>query len=335
MEPTNFAPSRRQVLKMGAAAGLSLGALPFGRAAAFAAQGRLRLGYTRFWTEPPIFVGMKKGWFDTPDLKTEFTHIPASMRQIEAIVAGDLDAGIVSGSAVMIAAERGLKVKGIIDHNSYKYNDGLPVAWVVPANSPIKTVKDLKGKQIAISSYGSGLDIRSRKLLLDHGIDPKTQAELLEIPMPKAVTSILTGRLDASCFPPSFYWDLPKEKIRILENMWYRAESRAHRVPNFFIVMAEEYITKHRDTAVAFAKQFLKAANFCNDNPEEADSIWSEWAKGKRTVKILYIPRDGRIDAEGAQEEADMMLSFGYMQRRVDLRKEALDYSIIDAALKA
>ena len=326
--------SRRDALKVGAAAGLSLSTLHLFRSAAYAAQGKLRMGYSRFWSEPPIFIGIKKGWYDTPNLATKFTHLPASMRQIEAIAAGELDAGVVSGSAVPLAVERGLKVRGIIDHNSYKYGHGLPVGWVVQAKSSIKTVKDLKGKQISISSYGSGLDIRTRKLLIDHGLDPKRDAELLEISMPKAVKSILAGRLDCGCFPPTFYWNLPKGSYRIIENMWYRKEIRNVRVPNFFIVMSEDYIKKNRGTAVAFAKQFLKAANFCNDKPEEANAIWSAWSKRKRDVKILYIPRDGRIDAAGAQIEVDMMHQMGYMDRRVDVKNEALDYSIIDEALK-
>ncbi|MBI2370289.1 MAG: ABC transporter substrate-binding protein [Deltaproteobacteria bacterium] len=295
---------------------------------------KVRMGYARIWTMPGIFVGIKKGWFDGPKLKVAWTDLAASMKQIEAIVAGDLDGGILTATGTTIAVARGLKVRAVADHNSYKHGAGEAIAWYTWAGSGIKTPKDLRGKQIAISSYGSSLDLKTRVLLADHGIDPKTGAQLIEMPMPTAVKSILARRLDASAFPPAFWIGLPKDRVHKLADQWYREDYRKHTTPNFVIVFSQEFLRTQRAAAVEFLRVYLRAAGFVNDHPDETNQIWAEWAKAPREIRHLYIPRDGRLDVSGIQLLADQLHQFGYINRKVSVKDEVVDMSVLEEALR-
>lgn len=68
----------------------------------------------------------------------------------------------------------------------------------VPAGSPIKTVKDLKGKAIALSDIGSTSGhLGPTKLLLEAGLNPQTDVDLHMLGDRGSVDAIKTGKVTA------------------------------------------------------------------------------------------------------------------------------------------
>jgi hypothetical protein len=58
------------------------------------------------------------------------------------------------------------------------FTHGAGLNLVVPANSPIKSYQDLKGKRIGVGAAGSGTSQMSVQLIEDHGINPKMYKQL-------------------------------------------------------------------------------------------------------------------------------------------------------------
>jgi len=72
-------------------------------------------------------------------------------------------------------------------------------SWVqifVPANSPIKTVADLKGKRVGVGSPGSGGEVDARMVLEYYGLDYKS-VKPLYMTDSEMVSSLRDGALDA------------------------------------------------------------------------------------------------------------------------------------------
>jgi sulfonate transport system substrate-binding protein len=87
-----------------------------------------------------------------------------SNKALEFLNAGSLDFGSTAGAAALIAKVNGNPIKTI-----YVYSKPEWTALVTQANSPIKTVADLKGQRIAVTR-GTDPHIFLVRALADHGL---------------------------------------------------------------------------------------------------------------------------------------------------------------------
>ena len=69
--------------------------------------------------------------------------------------------------------------------------------WVVKEDSPIRSVKELKGKTVAVNTIGSQMHAFGRIWLKLNGLDPDHDVRFAEIPFPLAETALRQGRVDA------------------------------------------------------------------------------------------------------------------------------------------
>jgi ABC-type nitrate/sulfonate/bicarbonate transport system substrate-binding protein len=76
--------------------------------------------------------------------------------------------------------------------------DTRPLNWLYGSKS-IRTIRDLRGKQIAVSSFGAALDQMTRELLPKQGLDPQKDVILRAIePTPNRLAALMTGAVDAA-----------------------------------------------------------------------------------------------------------------------------------------
>ncbi|WP_329568026.1 TAXI family TRAP transporter solute-binding subunit [Kitasatospora sp. NBC_01266] len=78
------------------------------------------------------------------------------------------------------------------------YDDYLQL--VVPADSPVQSVADLKGKRVGVGEPKSGVELVTRELLLAAGINPDTDITPAPLGVGDASTELAHGQLDA------FFW---------------------------------------------------------------------------------------------------------------------------------
>lgn len=138
-----------------AAAALSIG----GAALAETARTELRIGYQK--SASPFVLHKAQGTLDKrlAALKVEF---PAGPQLLEDLNVGSVDVGYVAEAPPVFAQAAGA---------SFVYTGNEPAApeaeaIVVPKDSPLKTVADLKGKKIALDK-GSNVHY-----LLAHAFEP-------------------------------------------------------------------------------------------------------------------------------------------------------------------
>ena len=121
------------------------------------------------WAADPVRVGLaavyppygityaaqELGYYKDADLDVQITSFSSGPVAQEALAAGAIDLITISppGAAVAIA-------KGVAERIVAPTGDLTPEGWMlaVPANSPIKTLADLDGKTVGISSKASTTD---------------------------------------------------------------------------------------------------------------------------------------------------------------------------------
>ena len=99
----------------------------------------------------------------------EWSVYPAAVNLHEALKAGAVDVGMSADSPAVSAIAGGSKIKIAAAFN----NGGLGTSIIVPKDSPLKTLEDLKGKTISPTTRGSVAHYLTLGALKKAGIDPK------------------------------------------------------------------------------------------------------------------------------------------------------------------
>jgi ABC-type nitrate/sulfonate/bicarbonate transport system substrate-binding protein len=72
-------------------------------------------------------------------------------------------------------------------------------SWFLLGGKSMKSLQDLKGKQLAVSSFGAALDQMTRELLPRFGLEPMRDVIVRAIePPPNRLTALLSGAIDAA-----------------------------------------------------------------------------------------------------------------------------------------
>jgi NitT/TauT family transport system substrate-binding protein len=141
--------TRRVIARLMSGAALALGVLAApGASAADTVRVGKAVGIA--WTFIGVDVGVHEGIFARYGLDVEITAFGGDAKLQQALAANSVDFGLGSGPAMAFAV-KGAPIVAIAAFA----NEPRDISVVLPAESAIKTVADLKGKLLAISTGGS------------------------------------------------------------------------------------------------------------------------------------------------------------------------------------
>ena len=101
-----------------------------------------------------------------PRLRIEARNTKGSAENVPLLEAGKLDLGLVAGefaSAVMAKPDAKLRIVAAM------YSS--PGLFVVKGDSPVRSIRDLKGKPVVLGTQGSGITVLGRTVLDSLGIE--------------------------------------------------------------------------------------------------------------------------------------------------------------------
>jgi sulfonate transport system substrate-binding protein len=296
----------------------------------------VRLGHNRAWSNPALILGLAQDRFKQAGInvvETEFTN-PADI--VQAIATGDLDAGATPGTTLFTAAQKGVKAKAVA---LLQGNNNPPVAYTVRADSGINSPTDLHGKKAGVNNYGGNYDIYLRYWLAKYGLDPKNDLEILVIPVPSILPSLVNRQLDVG---PLASLDSAKAKqqygndLKILftyDDVMQDGVGSSHN-NGLVLAFGDAFVQRNRAGAVRFLTAYLRSVQAMNADPQKALNDWAD-AVGNDSLRQLpappTIPDDGKVYTEALQFDADQGLRFGYLERPVDVRT-VIDNSLIEEA---
>jgi NitT/TauT family transport system substrate-binding protein len=146
-----------------------IAALTLAVAPAALAQTKVRVGQPQAGTFQfvPLQVGSEAGIFKQHGIEVEVVNFGGGPRVQQAIAAESIDIGLGSGPELALVA-KGAPEIGVAAMADAPYS----VLLAVRSDSPIRTMADLKGKTISISSRGSLTDWLARELVRRQGWAP-------------------------------------------------------------------------------------------------------------------------------------------------------------------
>ena len=183
--------SRRQLLQGGAAL---LGTLAMPAIVRAQARPKIRIGYWPVAAGLPFFAAIEKGYFKEAGLDVEAIKFAGAQQVMEAMLAGRSDGSSNGTGSANLAigeiAQPGLfKIFATNPSNAKFVLD----EFIVPKDSPVKTMAELKGKKVA---SGPGIqNVTLAKTMLERA--GASGATVIELPIGQHVAALVAGQVDA------------------------------------------------------------------------------------------------------------------------------------------
>ena len=164
-------------------------------------------------------LGQDAGFFKKHGLVLDVLYTQGGGETQQAVISGSVDIGIGVGAyGAMSAFAKGAPIRalGATMRGSYEL-------WYVPANSPIRSLKDGAGKTIAYSTNGSSTQVMARAFAKQNGVALKPVATGGPA---QTFTQTMTGQVDIG-------WTAPPLMVDALDEGRIRIVARGEDVPEF------------------------------------------------------------------------------------------------------
>jgi ABC-type nitrate/sulfonate/bicarbonate transport system substrate-binding protein len=116
---------------------------------------RVKVGVLKLTSSAPIFVGVEKGFFREAAIEPELVYFQAAQPVAVAIASGDVEVGATGLTAGLYNIVAGGQKLWVVADKGREW-PGYPLtALVVQKDSPVQSVKDLRGRKVGITQLGS------------------------------------------------------------------------------------------------------------------------------------------------------------------------------------
>ena len=297
------------------AVGVAAAMTPLGSRAA--ALSEFRFGYQK--TSVPLVLKARRQLedrFAAQGVTVKWVEFAFGPPLLEAINAGAVDYGY-TGDAPPIFAQA---ARANINYVSAIPTRGASQAILVPADSAIKTLADLKGKKIGVAKGSSAHDLLIAALesagIAWADINPVYLAPA------DAASAFSRGAIDAwSIWDPFYAIAELKQKARPLP-----IDPKAN-LQNSFFLANRDFLAKHPDIVSAVNEEIAKATQWSDAHRDEVAKLWAE-ASGvdieaqKRSVarsEFGFSALTDKIVAE-QQQVADRFQRLGLIPAPINVR---------------
>lgn len=224
----------------------------------------------------PLTVAKYLGYFEAEGIDLSFMPLGGSNEAAVQVGAGNAQVGMPSPGQVLVGIEN-----GVLDVKYYYqlYYKNIWKVSVLP-DSPIKDLKDLRGKKLGVAGLGSAGISYGRAYASSAGLDSQRDINFIQIGVgAQAITAVRQKLVDAIVF-----WDAALVKMETagltLRNLPLPEKLEA--LPDASLLVRTAMIEKDPKTMIGVARALAKGYDFTMANPKAAVLItWKMYPEAK------------------------------------------------------
>ena len=216
--------------------------------------------------------------------------------------------------------------------------------FFVLKDSPVKTVKDLKGKVVATNVAGSAVDIIMRAMLRKNGLDDRKDVSTIETAFPNMKATLLSKKADAVPGVIPFNFD---PEFRAATRVLFTQKEVVGRTQMIIWAARSGFLQKNRAAMVDFMEDVIRAVRWYLDPANHKEAVEIAARVSKRPAAAFdkwlftkngqngdyYHDPDMKPDLKALQANIDLQHELGLVKATIDVRKHA-DLGIIEEAAK-
>ncbi len=247
------------------------------------------------WAFIPLDVGLEQGLFAKYGIDIEISAMTGDAKLQQALTAGSVDFGLGSGPSMAFAV-KGSPVHAVAAFAAEPRN----ISVVVATDSPIKTVADLKGKLLAVTTAGSLTDWLAHRIAVQEGwgVDGIHTNALGSFE--SFVAAMRTKQIDGLMVATEAGYLLEERKEgRVLVGM----EKYAPKFHTHVIYARNDIIANKPDLVTRFLKGFFASVAFMKANKEKTTEVATRVLHQSPAVmsrtwdyEISMLENDGHFD---------------------------------------
>lgn len=264
---------------------------------------KVKLGYSGGACEAFLFAAYEKGFLKEEGLDAELVKVDFETLK-ESLTTGKIQASSGMVMKFVKPAEQGVDLV---------FTSGIHTGCIqllVPSNSSIKTVNDLKGKIIGNNGMGDGPMIFVTRALQKAGLNYKDDVQWRAYPAPELAGALERGEVDAiTLSDPIAQMVVDSGKARKLLNT--TVDQPYHDEYCCMATISGKYFKDDPAGAAAITRALMKGAKWVSENPDEA---------AKLIVEKKYIPGNPELVAR-------LLKSYNYVPS-VDGGERAVDNAV-------
>jgi NitT/TauT family transport system substrate-binding protein len=250
----------------------------------------------------PLIVAIHRGFFKEEGIDLELIRIVPTLAH-NALLLNEIQYHGLADSGLRLAA-RGAPLKAIF------YGADRPMYYLV-GKKDIRTVAELKGKKIGVSTFGGTSDLSARLLLQQHGIDEKNAVLLQFGSESTRVGALKAGAADAII--------VPVPAVAILKQEGYREIAFVGDAVEFAsngYTTTDKRIKENSQEVKKVVRSIYRGLRFAKENPEETIKIIEkEWKIKADVARGSYDAIIKALNDDGIIGEKQLSIHFDLIRR--------------------
>ncbi len=256
---------------------------------------------TAFYTAPvaamaPMWIAKEAGFFKKQGLDVDLVFIGSGPTGTAAVLAGQVDVGIIGGFAPIRAILGGAKDLVIIGQSK-----GAIVGAIV-GKKEISSVQDLKGRRLGIDRIGSNPDMYTQAALSRFQVDPLRDLQYVQLGnIGQGIPALKAGVIDAlTASPPD---DLFAQRLGFKVIL----DITAMKIPfaATVLVSARNTVARKQAELTKFMRAYAEAVHYFLMNPEGTAQIVAKYIKVQDKDVVTYgIEAEGKVMGKTLQVDS-------------------------------
>jgi NitT/TauT family transport system substrate-binding protein len=246
-----------------------------------------------------LYAGVRLGLYQKEGLNVEFIVMRTGIHYA-ALQAGEIDYTTLVTSTIR-AAMAGMPVRVVLALNNRQ-------PFFLLSQPEIREVKQLKGKRIAVSAFGSSTDSGARKILKHFGLDASRDAIILALGDTSLRLAALQARsIDAGMLSPPHSFFAQRQGFN---NLMWMGDLAGEGQPTNGLSTTEKKIKEQPDQLRRMLRATVRSMMYVHENKDKALPIvlkeFAGWDKEAVVQAYDFIvrgmSRDGTVQSSTLQE---------------------------------
>ena len=266
------------------------------------------------WTFTPIDVGIEAGLFAKQGLELTVTGFAGDARVQQALVSDSIDFGLGSGAGMGFLA-KGVPAKAVAAMAGAPMNMSLVVSY----DSPIKSLDQIKGKKIGITTVGSLTDWLLKRVVADRKWAPTDVTAVTVGGLDSTKAALKTGQIDGVVIALELGYALEAAKE------WRVVAPLASFAPDFHthvIFARDDLIAKKPELVERFLRGWFATIAYMRANKEKTVEITAKILNLDKSVisrvydeQIKIFTSDGQFDPKALVVIRQSLVELGILQQ--------------------
>jgi NitT/TauT family transport system substrate-binding protein len=285
------------------------------------AQEKIRISYSSV-SDSYLYaaIAQQKGFFKQEKVDVDLVRVAGTVA-VTGLATDDIEYTLMFSQTIQ-AAMTGIPVKVLAS-----FTDNSTGALV--AKTELKTLQDIKGKRLAISSFGAGAHVTADLMLRSAGISADAVKFVALGPENARLAALEQGLVEAAILNPA--------GIASAERRGFHVIARAYELftfPYAGLAASDKRIKEKPEEIKRILTALLRGSRYIRSDREGTLQVMMQWARmDKQTATDVYDPIRRISSDDGAIPSAGLRLAIEHSQKRLKIEREVAPSQVANETL--